>query len=122
MNGLEMDPVIRARWVAALRSGEYPQGHGALRVGDGNFCCLGVLCELAVKDGVISPPVETNGYWQYSGESGTLPLPVADWAKVGGNQVPPSGDGLAVAEMNDGNADRAPWPFAQIADAIEGAE
>lgn len=42
-------------WLDALRSGKYRQGQGQLRQTDGNghnrFCCLGVLCDLAVKDG-----------------------------------------------------------------------
>lgn len=37
-------------WVAALRSGEYEQARYQLNSGKG-FCCLGVLCDLAVKDG-----------------------------------------------------------------------
>ena len=37
-------------WVAALRSGEYTQGMEYLRRGH-RFCCLGVLCDLAAKDG-----------------------------------------------------------------------
>ena len=48
-----MNQEIKARWVAALRSGEYPQAINRLRFEDG-YCCLGVLCELAVADGVIS--------------------------------------------------------------------
>lgn len=32
-------------WIAALESGEYPKGKNWLNSG-GNFCCLGVLCEL----------------------------------------------------------------------------
>lgn len=49
-----MNPEIKARWVAALRSGDYKQGEGTLRRVDGTVthCCLGVLCELAVQDGV----------------------------------------------------------------------
>jgi hypothetical protein len=42
---------IAKKWVAALRSGEYRQSKSQLRRGDG-FCCLGVLCELAAKEGV----------------------------------------------------------------------
>lgn len=39
-------------WIEALRSGEYRQGRGRLRNVTGTeFCCLGVLCDLAVKDG-----------------------------------------------------------------------
>ena len=38
-----MDPEIKAKWLAALRSGEYKQCQGGLKV-DGRYCCLGVLC------------------------------------------------------------------------------
>ena len=38
-----MDPALKAKWVEALRSGEYEQGRGAL-LRDGRYCCLGVLC------------------------------------------------------------------------------
>ena len=47
-----MKPEIQAEWVAALRSGEYKQGTGVLRSEANEFCCLGVLCDLAVKAGV----------------------------------------------------------------------
>lgn len=33
------------KWVAALRSGKYKQGTGKLNK-DGNYCCLGVACQL----------------------------------------------------------------------------
>lgn len=33
----------RDAWVAALRSGEYPQGSGVLRTADNRYCALGVL-------------------------------------------------------------------------------
>ena len=37
-------------WIAALESGEYKQAKGKLKTYEG-FCCLGVLCDLAIKDG-----------------------------------------------------------------------
>lgn len=40
-----MDPVLKVKWIEALRSGEYRQARRALRRGN-KFCCLGVLCEL----------------------------------------------------------------------------
>lgn len=43
------EEVIRL-WVKALRSGEYRQHRDELR-NDNAFCCLGVLCDLAAKDG-----------------------------------------------------------------------
>lgn len=41
---------VFTRWVKALRSSKYKQAQGQLKKDDG-FCCLGVLCDLAVKDG-----------------------------------------------------------------------
>jgi hypothetical protein len=40
-----MDAQLKAKWVEALRSGEYQQGLRALRKGN-SFCCLGVLCDV----------------------------------------------------------------------------
>jgi hypothetical protein len=36
-----MDPALKAKWVAALRSGEFTQCRGALHDGI-SFCCIGV--------------------------------------------------------------------------------
>lgn len=55
----KMNPEIKAKWVAALRSQKYPQTHGALNrtVSVGSmlpgYCCLGVLCEVGVEAGVV---------------------------------------------------------------------
>lgn len=38
--------------VDTLRSGKYEQGRGMLQSGTNKFCCLGVACDLAAKDGV----------------------------------------------------------------------
>lgn len=44
MKKFKLDPVVKAKWVAALRSGKYEQGKGYLK--DGNsYCCLGVAVE-----------------------------------------------------------------------------
>jgi hypothetical protein len=48
-----MNPEIKQRWVEALRSGEYKQTREELYDGNGGYCCLGVLCDLAIKDGVL---------------------------------------------------------------------
>lgn len=42
---MSMNPELKAKWVAALRSGEYEQITGSLKEPDG-YCCLGVLCEV----------------------------------------------------------------------------
>jgi hypothetical protein len=41
-----MTPELKSKWLAALRSGKYEQGHGALN-SNGKMCCLGVLCDVA---------------------------------------------------------------------------
>lgn len=40
-----MDAELKAKWVEALRSGEYEQCRGRLTDGKG-FCCFGVLVKL----------------------------------------------------------------------------
>lgn len=42
-----MDAELKAKWVAALRSGEYRQGCRFLLTESGAMCCLGVLREVA---------------------------------------------------------------------------
>ena len=55
-----MNKEVKKKWVDALRSGEYAQGRSSLRDHD-EYCCLGVLCELAVKEGVIPAPTYSDG-------------------------------------------------------------
>lgn len=54
-----MKQAIREKWVAALRSGDYEQGKKSLRqechdgvISGHTYCCLGVLVDLAIRDGV----------------------------------------------------------------------
>lgn len=47
-----MNPEIKAQWIRDLTSGEYDQGTDKLANKWGH-CCLGVLCEQAVKAGVL---------------------------------------------------------------------
>lgn len=42
VEGFKLDPEVKEKWLAALRSGEYEQGDGQLCY-NGKFCCLGVL-------------------------------------------------------------------------------
>jgi hypothetical protein len=46
---------LKKKWVAALRSGEYLQGTGQLKNADGEYCCLGVLCEISGGEWVYDP-------------------------------------------------------------------
>lgn len=79
-----MNPEIKAQWVAALRSGEYEQGAGHLHRGD-TFCCLGVLCDLAIKAGAPEVKEYLHPPWSmtaYSGSEWNLPPSVMEWARL----------------------------------------
>lgn len=82
-----MKKAIKKKWLEALRSGEYKQGRAVLRTADDKFCCLGVLCELAAREGAIDQPVQYDKGASFSyGKDGfarsktSLPTPVIEWA------------------------------------------
>jgi hypothetical protein len=89
-----MDAELKAKWVAALRSGEYVQGTAYLE-SDGKFCCLGVLCRVAS----IPIPFETP----YLQDDTIIDRKVQE----------------TLADKNDGLTIAFPLSFAQIADYIE---
>lgn len=138
----KLNPEVKAKWVAALRSGEYKQGRSYLHYideGESHFCCLGVLCDLAAKEGLAVPnpdaqvSEEHEVVVKYAGEFSYPPDSVRDWAF----EYPPTDrryDWMVGAEDDDGyggtyirsdsladlNDDRE-LSFAEIADAIEAA-
>lgn len=117
-----MNKDVKALWLAALRSGEYKQGSGFLKIVGKNgaqdrFCCLGVLCELAVEAGVTNRLRE--GYETTYGVPGdtdtaVLPAHVRKWAgmdsKAGSYN---SGNNSLTGDNDDGMS------FGAIADVIE---
>lgn len=74
-----MDPDIKQRWVAALRSGEYPQTTGRLRADDA-YCCLGVLCDLYDSSGWVKIDPGSGHIFQPGGAVTALPADVCLWA------------------------------------------
>lgn len=114
------DPVLKASWLAALRSGAYQQTSGRLhrlrptprglggQIYPAGFCCMGVLCD------VIDPTQWHHGQMEDAGGS-------AAWGPELAVNYPPSGLGLSDAaqttlgEMND----EQKLTFEQIADWIE---
>jgi hypothetical protein len=125
-----MDPEIKRKWVNALRSGTYVQGKGYLKKSVQNddgprqdtYCCLGVLCELAVQEGVIPPagvrPGLLDTRWQYGPEFdqtwSDLPSNVVHWADLDNADPIVPGHGRLSTLNDNGN------PFTYIADLIEG--
>ena len=103
---------IAEKWVKALRSGKYEQGIACLNRSN-KFCCLGVLCDLAVKEGVSIKVTQRKKYMFYNGVKSVLPLMVQEWA----NMTSPQGvlfNGGALTAMNDKGA-----TFEEIAKIIE---
>lgn len=84
-----MDESVKRRWLEALRSGDYQQTDAYLSR-DNRYCCLGVLCEIALEDGVVrkQQPCDSPGeeYFNpkavedYSGK--VLPEVVSAWASL----------------------------------------
>lgn len=125
---------IIQQWVDALRSGEYTQTRGKLhRVktseisGAGvGMCCLGVLCDLAAKAGVVEPFVYDD-VMRYDEEVYILPRRVYEWAGLlrgnpevrhtvlFGDDAEPTEGTDAVTILNDDFG----LGFEAIADAIE---
>lgn len=124
-----------AKWVQALRSGEYEQTQEVLAreplAGESSFCCLGVACEVAIQDGLdIERKVNVEGNVLYDTSVATLPDSVSRWLGVGlgyenvsvytfntNNDVVDShlGERVTVTLLND----RFGFSFEEIADALE---
>ncbi len=107
-----MNPDIKALWTTALRSGKYPQGIGRLN-SNNRFCCLGVLCELAVEAKVCEKEEYRSAYATYSGHGGLLPKSVEEWAGLTAST--PTIDEVTLTYYNDS----LKFTFNQIADLIE---
>lgn len=126
-----MNQDVLKKWVAELRSGKYKQGEGHLGMtdedGEEHFCCLGVLCELALDEGVPNLNREFNNdalRYFYNGREDFLPKPVMEWAGFD-NKNP----GVPYIQSEDDPGDLFDKPlselndeglsFAAIADIIE---
>lgn len=103
-------------WVERLRDPNSKQGRGVLGTSDGNRCCLGVACDIAVENGVIPAPTPREyGILHYDGESTYLPEKVRKWFGFNFDNPGVGDRGLEATYLNDSLA----WTFPQIADAIE---
>lgn len=45
-----MNERIKQLWIEALRSNNYKQGKQGLRNTNNEYCCLGVLCDILIKE------------------------------------------------------------------------
>ena len=108
-----MNPTIKAKWVAALRSGEYKQAQGHLKDKVG-YCCLGVLCVISEQEtgfGITENRKEAKG-------DENIGRTIRQWADLSipdGAIVTIKGEAEFLTAHNDSGR-----TFLQIADAIEG--
>ena len=93
---------VYKRWIAALRNGEYKQTRDTLRRGD-SFCCLGVLCDLARKDG--GPEWDAGSYMD---NEDSLPAEIETFIRLTNDEQ------TGLIKRND-----AGQSFLRIADHIE---
>lgn len=121
---------IAKKWAAELRSKKWKQGVATLHnLHDNSYCCLGVLCEMAVEAGVCLPEVGDDGCTVYRdnpdyGRDTSCKIcsdAIQKWAglsaPVGGRFVLESHRGYeetSLAGMNDRGDS-----FEEIADVIE---
>jgi hypothetical protein len=119
---------VKEEWVSALRSGDYKKGTGFLRIKgpkQDKYCCLGILCDLAVKAGVIDPPRledrnpdDVDDYYVYGEDFIFVPKVVVEWAGLGDRNptyVTTNGNKHFLTSDNDDNG----FSFSKIADRIE---
>ena len=109
-----MNPEIKSRWLAALRSGKFAQGTGRLTL-DNSYCCLGVLAHVAKEElqaaGFVVAETDDDLYVQDcwgNRHRGDL------MAKSEATGMPSGADQSTLIAMNDGGES-----FDTIADWIE---
>lgn len=102
--GWKLDPQLKAKWVAALESGNYTQIQTALHT-DNGFCCLGVLCDV-VKPNAWKPKLKfmERYLWDKFPEAGYPPPGLI-----------PRDVAMALVEYNDKDG----WDFEHIARYIK---
>lgn len=114
--------------VDALRSGEYEQGVKALRPEDDKYCCVGVGCDVAQKNGIgIDWLPYLGGGWSFDGMTAAFSPALMMW--YGFDYRPERrGDGDPVIGVGRlglyqitmiGANDTEHWSFEEIAAALE---
>lgn len=99
----KMDADLKAKWVAALRSDDYEQARGRLRTTSGEYCCLGVLCDITAP---AKWHKEADGTWHF-GDDDSWSSPPTD--------LLPTLKANSLIDLNDDDGKT----FPEIADWIE---
>lgn len=124
-----MNEIIKARWIADLRSGNHLQGTGFLRQttieGKTLYCCLGRLCEIVKEE--MNLDWDENGYFdgdakalshsvkKYCGLELCNPaIPVLPGDNFHPDMIEDESNTTTLAQLNDNG-----YTFEQIAQIIE---
>lgn len=99
-----MDAAVKELWVAALGGGGYVQGTGTLKNAWGNFCCLGVLCDLYRQHVGGGWETDETGLTLFADKAGntcfeTCTAGVVRWAGLAGGD--PEVSQKRLSEWND---------------------
>jgi hypothetical protein len=115
-----MKSQIKHQFVSALRSGDYQQGQQRLKNHDEEFCVLGVLCDLAVKAGVVKWEDWGSGFG-FKGELYLIPTEVAVWAGLNSlnGSLPHRAETLHIDHHTLSSMNDSGWDFKEIADLVE---
>lgn len=115
---MKMNPRVKILWTTDLRTARIQQWtKGALGNGKAR-CCLGVLGDIAVREGIIDPPITTSrGNLVYDDYVSYLSTKVAEWAgiEINGAYLGARGEQEYLARDNDFNGK----DFLEIADIID---
>jgi hypothetical protein len=115
---MKLNPDFKAKWVAALRSGQYAQARNQLiadyKMPDGRqaLCCLGVGCVVSGIPAVslhgfkLPTLLHVHGWWQEPGDRDGSPCDPT---------VVANGRHYTLSDLND----RLRLTFEEIADIIE---
>lgn len=101
---------FRIKVAEALESGEYKQGKGLLCNKDNEYCCLGVACDVYIKNGGGLEVLHTSkGIKEFGNISAFLPIKVRDALGFSGRLGQTEACGT-LASLNDRGI-----PFSRIA-------
>ena len=123
-----MNKEVLDLWLTALRSGEYKQCYGRLRIGD-TYCVLGVLCDVHQKntgegEWYFSPSAYFVPKYNYRSQDGCfestsfLIKPVLEWAELNFEDYA----GPCIPEDSDNSLSihsDSPKSFTELADLLE---
>lgn len=131
-------PVNKERvWllVEALRSGEFNQGTNMLRTPSDEYCCIGVGCEVARREGIgigwkkpTDEDASKGGMWTFDGHGTAFSPKLMDWYGFPYRSQYGSGDPVLLGDLGVARSeiqtmistnDNDHWTFEQIADALE---